>query len=97
MSSSGLPSQLLTISLFKRSILSPSPRPFSTQAESINSRVTKGKVTVGRRDSDLYWKYGGGHGVGGISGARATEFRSRGELQTLSASLRFDAHLTGLR
>lgn len=62
-------------------------------------RVTSGLLTVGRLDRDRYWSKQGvevqiqtapfGMGSGSSS--------SRGELQTISATLRFDAHLTGLR
>ncbi|PWN52886.1 hypothetical protein IE53DRAFT_377784 [Violaceomyces palustris] len=73
-------------------------------------RVTFGRVTVGRWDADKYWMYGGSgssidhNGQRGLFGgsnraviAGVGGHKSRGELQTYSASLRFDAHLTGLR
>lgn len=99
------PVQLITIPLLRRAILQPplTPRPFArTEGEG----VVRARVSVGRHDSLKYWMYGGGHGVGGVmkesggvlkAAAGAEGFRSRGELQTHSVSLRFDAHLTGLR
>lgn len=114
--------ELMTITLFDRVVLHPSPGsvPFSDpagsplQAGGRPRRVTKAIVRVGRPDADRYWTYGGGHGVGGVvmtpGGLQGPEaggmvlatqnggaFRSRGELQTVSAGLRFDAKLTGLR
>lgn len=102
------PVQLLTISLLDRAILQPAPtsHPFAPHGEDL--AVTNAHLSVGRHDSLKYWIYGGGHGVGGVdvlesgksiinAASAAQGFRSRGELQTYGASLRFDAHLTGLR
>lgn len=99
------PVQLLTISLLRRAILQPpnAAHPFGSPS---SESVVRAHITVGRQDSLKYWMYGGGHGVGGVmregggimkAAAGAEGFRSRGELQTHGASLRFDAHLTGLR
>lgn len=113
----------MNVKLFDRLVLHPSPGsvPFSNpsgsplEAGTRSRRITKAIVRVGRHDSDKYWTYGGGHGVGGVvvsSGSQAGgrdangmmlatqsggSFRSRGELQTVSAGLRFDARLKGLR
>ncbi|PWN41549.1 hypothetical protein IE81DRAFT_171480 [Ceraceosorus guamensis] len=97
------PTALFTVPLLRRAILSPasSSHPFTPSP----AQVVKAKVKIGREDADKYWRYGGGHGVGGlrtdIGPGRVlgvTEgFRSRGELQTSAVSLRIDAHLTGLR
>lgn len=98
------PVQLITISLLHRTILQPAHAAHPFGAIVLDGGVSQAVVSVGRQDADKYWKYGGGHGVGGvmpqtggIMRAAAEGFRSRGELQTHSASLRFDAHLTGLR
>lgn len=102
------PVQLLTINLLDRAILQPAPTtyPFAPHGHAL--AVTNAHLSVGRHDSLKYWVYGGGHGVGGVdilesgksiinAASAAQGFRSRGELQTYGASLRFDAHLTGLR
>ncbi|CAO1619182.1 unnamed protein product [Parajaminaea phylloscopi] len=116
--------ELMTIKLFERLVLHPSPGsvPFANPAGSPleaagrQRRITKAIVRVGRADADRYWAYGGGHGVGGVvvssdaAGSRGgdangmiiasqggSSFRSRGELQTVSAGVRFDARLRGLR
>ncbi|UZJ51841.1 hypothetical protein CBS101457_001161 [Exobasidium rhododendri] len=105
MPSSSLPVQLISIPLFRRSVLQPlnSALPFGALA---SASVTRAHISVGRQDSLKYWMYGGGHGVGGVlkesggilkAAAGGEGFRSRGELQTHGASLRFDAHLKGLR
>lgn len=95
----------MTIQLLRRAVLQPA-HPAHPFAASVPGSISRAVVTVGRYDADKYWKYGGGHGVGGIvhegsgilkAAAGVEGFRSRGELQTHSASLRFDAHLTGLR
>lgn len=114
---------LITIKLFDRLVLHPSPGsvPFSNpagsplKAEGQQRRITKAVIRVGRTDADRYWAHGGGHGAeevlilrdGHNSGRGANWmvlaspnggiFRSRGELQTVSAGLRFDARLRGLR
>ncbi|KAE8253722.1 hypothetical protein A4X13_0g3680 [Tilletia indica] len=60
--------------------------------------IARARITVGRSDAERYWMYGGGHGHGNGNGNGGKEaFVSRGELQTHAVSLRFDAHLTGLR
>ncbi|KAL9940037.1 hypothetical protein V8E36_000742 [Tilletia maclaganii] len=76
------------------------PGHFGVQNPSQN--VKRARITVGRSDAERYWMYGGGHGgvapgrgAGAVGGSDA--FVSRGELQTHAVSLRFDAHLTGLR
>jgi hypothetical protein len=102
--SSSPPVQLITIPLLRRAILEPAQaaHPF---ASTVPAGVVQATVSVGRHDSNKYWVYGGGHGVGGVmhesgmvkAAASYEGFRSRGELQTHSANLRFDAHLTGLR
>jgi hypothetical protein len=102
---SSVPVQLITIPLLRKVVMQPpnAARPF---ARSEGQSVVKAHISVGRQDSLKYWMYGGGHGVGGVikesggimrAAAGGEGFRSRGELQTHSASLRFDAHLTGLR
>lgn len=65
--------ELMTIRLFDRVVLHPSPGsiPFSDPAGSplragARRRISKALVRVGRDDSDKYWVYGGGHGVGGV-------------------------------
>ncbi|PWN35283.1 uncharacterized protein FA14DRAFT_160500 [Meira miltonrushii] len=99
------PVQLMTIPLLSRAVLEPAraSHPF---AATVPAGVVSAHITVGRADANKYWVYGGGHGVGGVlpetggilKAASSYEgYRSRGELQTHSASLRFDAHLTGLR
>lgn len=104
MPTSSLPVQLITVPLLRSAILQPpNARPYGRpEAQS----VVRAHISVGRQDSLKYWMYGGGHGVGGVlketggilkAAAGGEGFRSRGELQTHSASLRFDAHLTGLR
>lgn len=104
----------MTIPLFDRLIVHPSPSrvPFSDPASGGIRAITKAIVRVGREDSEKYWMYGGGHGVGGVVRSDASEqtaargmvlassngaFRSRGELQTVAVGLRFDARLQGLR
>lgn len=102
---SSQPVQLITIPLLRRAILQHQSAAHSFVGSSTES-VVRAHITVGRQDSLKYWMYGGGHGVGGVmrenggvmkAAAGAECFRSRGELQTHGASLRFDAHLTGLR
>ena len=99
------PVQLITIPLLKRAILQPpnAAHPFANPGR---EGITRALITVGRQDALKYWMYGGGHGVGGVmkesggvlkAAAGGEGFRSRGELQTHSVNLRFDAHLTGLR
>ncbi|KAN0064868.1 hypothetical protein ACQY0O_001925 [Thecaphora frezii] len=102
-------SQILSVPLLRRVVLRPSsyaPPLSTTPSDPKADRVvTHGRVTVGRRDSERFWRYGGGGG--GYLPANAVARRngpampgshaSRGELQTYTASLRFDAHLTGLR
>lgn len=101
-------SQLLRIPLLKRAVLRPSSftPPLSATPLAADRKVTHGKVQVGRHDADRYWRYGaratGGmvaypHIVDGRTQLSLGSHSSRGELQTYSASLRFDAHLTGLR
>lgn len=65
--------ELMTVRLFDRVVLHPSPGsiPFSDPAGSplragVRRRISKALVRVGRDDSDKYWVYGGGHGVGGV-------------------------------
>lgn len=105
MPTSSPPVQLMTIPLLRRAVLQP-PSAAHPFAASVKEGVVRAHVSVGRQDALKYWMYGGGHGVGGVlkesggvlkAAAGADGFRSRGELQTYSASLRFDAHLTGLR
>ena len=75
-----------------------------------SSRVVQGLISVGRADADRFWYAAAASGAGagnmavgmhaaGADGlwAGASGARSRGELQTHSATLRFDAHLTGIR
>ncbi|CDR99875.1 hypothetical protein, partial [Sporisorium scitamineum] len=104
-------SQLLRIPLLRRAVLRPlsyAPPLSSTPPDPrADRKVTHGQVSVGRADADRFWVYGGNHntlaGVHTLPGnGRAVPLAvgshsSRGELQTYSASLRFDAHLTGLR
>lgn len=98
---SSSPTALVSVRLLRRAILAPasSSHPFTPDT----SPITRALVRVGRQDAERYWKYGGGHGVGGVRdgghvlAGGGSDFRSRGELQTHAVSLRFDAHLTGLR
>ncbi|CBQ71325.1 conserved hypothetical protein [Sporisorium reilianum SRZ2] len=104
-------SQLLRIPLLRRAVLRPSsyaPPLSSTPPDPrADRKVTHGQVSVGRADADKFWVYGGNHntlagvhtlpGNGRIVPLALGSHSSRGELQTYAASLRFDAHLTGLR
>ncbi|KAJ9475882.1 hypothetical protein PHBOTO_005969 [Pseudozyma hubeiensis] len=103
-------SQLLRISLLRRAVLRPSsfaPGLSSAGDGRSDRKVTHGQVSVGRADSDKYWMYGGNHntlagiqalpGTGRMVPLAVGSHSSRGELQTYAASIRFDAHLTGLR
>ncbi|EPQ30537.1 uncharacterized protein PFL1_02062 [Pseudozyma flocculosa PF-1] len=101
-------SQILSVPLLRRVVLRPSsyaPPLSSVAADPASDRkVTHGRVTVGRHDAERYWRYGGGGGGYLPTNAAARRDNhvsvsraSRGELQTYAASLRFDAHLTGLR
>lgn len=99
---SALPSpatQILSVQLLRRAILQPSSTalPLSGSNPEDDPRIVSGRVTVGRWDQDKYWIHGGGHGAGALMRPGEAVYRSRGELQTHGASLRFDAHLTGLR
>lgn len=65
--------EMMTISLFDRLIIHPSPSriPFSNPPGSPlglsdKRRVTKAVIKVGREDAQKYWVYGGGHGIGGV-------------------------------
>ena len=93
--------------------LEPLPGQSEDEKEWANvgsARVTSGMVSVGRADADRYWYAAGSSGAtapGSALGlhngktpemwAGLTSARSRGELQTHSVSLRFDAHLSGIR
>lgn len=104
-------SQLLRIPLLRRAVLRPSsfaPPLSSTPPDPrADRKVAHGQVSVGRADADKFWMYGGNHntlagiqtlpGNGKIVPLSVGSHSSRGELQTYGASLRFDAHLTGLR
>ncbi len=104
-------SQLLRIPLLRRAVLRPSsyaPPLSSTPPDPLADRkVTHGQLSVGRADAEMFWMYGGNHntlagihtlpGNGKVVPIAVGSHSSRGELQTYSASLRFDAHLTGLR
>jgi hypothetical protein len=94
------PTTILSLPLLRRQILVPaaSSHPFTPRPDP----VVRARVRVGREDAELYWKYGGGHGVGGVREGGTVVgvtdgFRSRGELQTTRVQLRIDAHLKGLR
>lgn len=103
--------QLLRIPLLRRAVLRPSsyaPPLSSTPPDPrADRKVTHGQLSVGRADADRFWMYGGNHntlagihtlpGNGKVVPLAVGSHSSRGELQTYSASLRFDAHLTGLR
>lgn len=104
-------SQLLRIPLLRRAVLRPSsfaPPLSSTRPDPrADRKVTHGMLSVGRADADKFWMYGGNHNTlagiqtlpanGKILPLSVGSHSSRGELQTYGASLRFDAHLTGLR
>ncbi|KAJ1570373.1 hypothetical protein NDA12_000449 [Ustilago hordei] len=104
-------SQLLRIPLLRRAVLRPSsfaPPLSSTPPDPrADRKVTHGMLSVGRADADKFWMYGGNHNTlagiqtlpanGKILPLSVGSHSSRGELQTYGASLRFDAHLTGLR
>ncbi len=105
-------SQLLRIPLLRRAVLRPSsyaPPLLSTSSDPrADRKVAHGDISVGRSDANKYWHYGGNHntlaglhavpeGNGRIVPLTVGSHSSRGELQTYYASLRFDAHLTGLR
>lgn len=71
----------------------------STWTTPASLRVTSGLLTVGRPDG---YQFNDARSVqinvqSGTPGLSGPSGRSRGELQTHSAVLRFDAHITGLR
>uniref|UniRef100_V5EXS1 Seipin n=1 Tax=Kalmanozyma brasiliensis (strain GHG001) TaxID=1365824 RepID=V5EXS1_KALBG len=104
-------SQLLRIPLLRRAVLRPSsfaPPLSSTPPDPrADRKVTHGQVSVGRSDQNKFWMYGGNHNTlagvqtlphnGRVVPLAVGSHSSRGELQTYAASLRFDAHLSGLR
>nr|CDI56615.1 putative protein [Melanopsichium pennsylvanicum 4] len=105
-------SQMLRITLLRRAVLRPSsfapPLPSAPPDPRSDRKVTHGQISVGRHDALKYWMYGQNHhtlanihalpgGNGKVAPISIGSHSSRGELQTYSASIRFDAHLTGLR
>lgn len=64
----------MTINLFDRLIIHPSPGriPFANpegsplQSAGGRRKIAKALIRIGREDSEKYWIYGGGHGVGGV-------------------------------
>ena len=92
-------SHLLRVPLLRRVVPRPAdyslPLATTPRDPAKSRRVTHGRVTVGRKDAQKYWMYGGN--TARQSSLTLPSSPSRGELQTYGAVLRFDAHLTGLR